>query len=66
MRLRSAHSSLSRIGLCLLETLICLARVRLDGRAFAIDSEASRPIGFEQSKVEGIRLELQFADLMPP
>jgi hypothetical protein len=40
--------------------------VRLDGRAFAIDSEASRPIGFEQSKVEGIRLELQFADLMPP
>jgi hypothetical protein len=66
MRLRSGHSGLSRIGLCLLETLICLAQVRLDGKVFVIDIEAVRPIGFEQSKVEGIRLELQFADLMPP
>ena len=38
----------------------------MTAKVFVIDIEAVRPIGFEQSKVEGIRLELQFADLMPP
>ena len=56
----------------MLETLICHVRARLDGKAFVIDSDhsirklhaLSRRFGFEKSKVENIRLELQFVDLL--
>jgi hypothetical protein len=58
---------------CVLETLICLTRVRLAGKAAMIDNDNNYPMrnfhpavrlsALKQSKVEGIRFELPFVDL---
>jgi hypothetical protein len=55
-----------------LETPICLARVRLGGKAAMIDNDypmwsfhpAVRLLALKQSKAEGLRFELPFVDLL--